>query len=481
MGGEVIPVGPFPDGLNIADDPRSLTEGELSVCTNFDIDRRGGLKLRQGLLSVNGPAGQTVGNSEMLAVSRSVGSADSVFMSGYNTATGKYRVWQAASIHAPVWTNRHEYTSGKAGTALQYNSSIWVPNATVAGGGLQFNHLGTTVVSVPAMPVGNKAFIYKDRMFLFDSNSYRVYYSTSLDPSLWPAANFFDINAGDGEPIRSAVISGESVIFFKQNSTWILYFDTDPGLGTLRKLNTDVGVSGPDSTCVLSNDVYVINYAGVFRLTNSFFESISDKLDLVQVRGNMASQSEQDFITPIGDKRLLVRVYTEAGTYRYFVYHIDFNAWTEYSFNTSLDLPIQYRDADNYEHYVAVSKSDGNVHTISAGEDTTATEFPVGVFTTKSYDYGDAAGWKRMFWFSVEARATHAFSVSTITDSETLNTAHVAPANSTYGIFKNFLSNRFRTIKYSLTAGGNSGEVFELIQGTVSVSAKKRVVDRETV
>lgn len=482
MGGEVIPVGPFTGGLNIAQDARLISENELAVCKNFDIGNSGQLILRKGIRTDATPVGLTNGLSSIIAVTRIPTADDEIYLQG--SLGGSYTLYWKSGIHN-AWNALYTYAANVyAADGVQYNSKLWIPTTGAgAAAGISVDIVTHAVTAVAGMPKGAKAFIYKNRMFTFDTGSYRVYYSASLDPSSWPVANFFDINPGDGEPIISAVVSGESIIFFKNNSTWVLYYDSDPGLGTLRQLNTDIGVTSRDAVTVIANDVYVMNNRGVYRLTNGYYEDISKNLDLFNLRTTNPSQLINDYIRPLGDK-LICRLVTSTG-YRYFVYSLEASVWTEYTFPSRVDAPFRVEDTDHSEHFISSTELNYTSTLSPYGTVSLITEEPLAQASTKFYDYGDPAGFKRIFWFSGEIKSSHAFVLQARPGqgAALVSTNHAAPLSTNFEIFKNFLTRRFRTIQYSIFAGGGGSlnGSFTFNSGSVSVAAKKRVVARETV
>lgn len=475
MGGSAIPVGPFQGGLNIARPARLIEDNELASCVNFDIGDKGELFLRPGVRAFAGPAG-VAGSGEILISAKISNVLNELY---YQLQVGAvFKVYSGSDIHVPAWTERISYAAGdKAGDAVQFNDKVWIPGVGPTAVGKSVTLATHTVADVTAMPKGTKSFMYKDRMFLFNTGDYKIYYSAPTDPSNWPALNYFTINPGDGEPIISAVVSGESIIIFKQNSSWILYYDTDPGLGTLRKLNTDVGVTSEKAATVFKNDVFTIGNRGIYRLTNNFFDDISKNLDIFKLRSGVTTDLSKDYICALGD-RLLVRL-TTAGGYRYFVFFLETLSWSEYTFPTNLSEFVRFQDADSVEHFIAANEAGTTLYALTPYGANPGADVPVGVFSTKFFDYGDASGWKRLFWMSIEAKSSGAFTISVKSDeSPKVDTVEPVPSANVFGIFKAFLSRRFRTIQYSLSAVGPE---FTFISGTVLADAKKKVTEGATV
>lgn len=479
MGGSPVTLGPFSGGLNLSRSARVIEENELAECKNFDINIRGELFNRPGVRSHAGPGWDA--NAEVLAVAKRSTTINEIYAQG--SVGGTYSVFYTGSVHSLSWTNLINYAAGdKAGDAIQYFNKMWIPGLGPTAVGYSVDIATHAVATVAGMPKGTNSFIYKDRMFIFDTAAYRVYYSAATDLTNWPAANFFDINPGDGEPILAALVSGESIMFFKQNSTWILYYDSDPGLGVLRKLNTDIGVTGKNAATVINNDVYVVGYRGVYRVTNGFFEDVSMNLDIFKHRSATTADSIKDYVRALSD-RMIVRIASNAGGYRYFVMFLETGIWTEYTFPTAIGAFHRFQDSDNLDHYVGFAEN-ANLYIFTPYGDNPGVDAPVATFSTKRFDYGDPAGWKRLFWFSGEIASTHAFTMSVTPDSKTaatVTTNHAAPPEFISTIVKSFLSQRFRTIQYKVTAGGTSGSKFVFLNGSVSVEPKKRVTQRETV
>jgi hypothetical protein len=77
----------------------------------------------------------------------------------------------------------------------------------------------------------------------------RLYYSEPLEPECWPAANFLDIEPGDGDRIIGAVSNFDSLVICKRNKTYVLRFRSIPGTEVIvpARISSDIGCIAPRS------------------------------------------------------------------------------------------------------------------------------------------------------------------------------------------------------------------------------------------
>lgn len=64
--------------------------------------------------------------------------------------------------------------------------------------------------------------------FIICGRPNRVYFSEPLEPDYWPAANFIDIDPGDGDRIQGAVSNYNGIVICKRRKTYVLRFNTQP-------------------------------------------------------------------------------------------------------------------------------------------------------------------------------------------------------------------------------------------------------------
>lgn len=138
----------------------------------------------------------------------------------------------------------------------------------------------------PTSPAGNtfdsyqdKAFVFKDRLFLVDGDT--VYFSKPGDFSVWtaPDGGYFKINPGnDGDYITAVAVTDDVIYFFKPNTTISFIFQTDPNSdGYARTISIEYGAH---SATVWRNRVFVFNTNSVFELVSGQFIDLGQKIDL---------------------------------------------------------------------------------------------------------------------------------------------------------------------------------------------------------
>ena len=75
----------------------------------------------------------------------------------------------------------------------------------------------------------------------------RVYFSEPIEPEYWPAANFLDVEPGDGDRIMGAVSNFDRLIICKRRKTYVLTFSINPGTEVFvpSRISSDIGCIGP--------------------------------------------------------------------------------------------------------------------------------------------------------------------------------------------------------------------------------------------
>ena len=77
----------------------------------------------------------------------------------------------------------------------------------------------------------------------------RLYYSEPLEPESWPAANFLDIEPGDGDRLMGAVSNFDRLVICKRRKTYVLTFREIPALEVIvpSRISSDIGCIAPRS------------------------------------------------------------------------------------------------------------------------------------------------------------------------------------------------------------------------------------------
>jgi hypothetical protein len=74
----------------------------------------------------------------------------------------------------------------------------------------------------------------------------RLYWSEPFEPESWPAANFMDIEPGDGDRLMGAVSNFDSLVICKRRKTYLLRFNETPAeVFCPTRISSDIGCIGP--------------------------------------------------------------------------------------------------------------------------------------------------------------------------------------------------------------------------------------------
>jgi hypothetical protein len=75
----------------------------------------------------------------------------------------------------------------------------------------------------------------------------RLYFSEPLEPEYWPAANFLDVEPGDGDRLMGAVSNFDRLVICKRRKTYVLTFRENPGFEVYvpSRISSDIGCIGP--------------------------------------------------------------------------------------------------------------------------------------------------------------------------------------------------------------------------------------------
>lgn len=496
MGGSPVAIGPFQGGLNISEDPRLISDNQLAECINFDIGRAGELSTRPGLKLVRGPANPVAGVSDFIRI---VGTAtlpnglSRLFVRVYGGFTNT--LFYSDSPKPGPWVQVASTAAVQTGVVVTYVDAVnttvpyayFVPRGAGAIG-LRQNLATNAENTIAGMPRGSGAVQFKGRLFIYGAltengvGTYRIYYSAAGDFSSWPVNNFFDVGAGDGEPVTSMLVQGDSLIIFKSNSTWVLYFDTDPFKGTLRKANSEVGATSPNSVVSFQNEAYVISRRSIYRLINLLYEDIGEPLNLSTIRTYVDFNLFFDSASVINNK-IVCTIATGGGIipFKYFVYHTDVNSWSEYRFSEYPERFHNFIDTETFEHQYANTKNSPNIYEYKPLDKSTANygDYPNDQtffsMATKKYGFSSASLFKRIFWWAIETVGNgRAFDMFLIADDVRTSPVTTRISAVTRNAAKAFVTNRFRVIQF-LVRSETPSTRFTIIQMQANLAEKVKV------
>lgn len=397
MPGTSVAIGPWSGGLhNASGTGESIEDDELFELVNLEVDTDKSLANRPAIreLALSGMGGVTT-NIKVIGT--------------YLPDDG--RKYLVATVGAVVWLI--DANTGIAavsqpidvGTCIQYNNRLWIIPVSAGAGGF-FDVPTSVTLSWTAdadIPPGTCAVIYKERMFVTNgsaatTNTSRVYFSNVGDPTVWTPTDNFDTQPGNGQRLVYMVVVGDSIMLFKEHSTYNFGYASDPAKFDIKTIDTRIGV--PAINCAVAhknNTLYVLHDNAVYELYNNVYTKISSKLAMEQIIDPDLYGSDTYGLTLYRD-RLFVRYYS-----RLYVLGLELQRWSEWEterkFSRIAIIPTADVGLDTAYAASATSAQPGKIFFF---RDDRITEVGVAEnfncrVVTKLYDYQVPSQYKRLF------------------------------------------------------------------------------------
>lgn len=398
MAVEEIRLGPFVQGLNTFSDPTAIGDTELAQIINFESDIDGSL--------VNRPPIEDIGS----AIPGSTNFGINV-LGFYEATTGaKYliasnRDGSTYYFNGATWTL---ITNTIAASAMaQYRDEVWLvaePGSANPGGKWSLSGGFTADAN---MPKGGCAVAHKDRVWIgpganATANGARLYLSNIVSGAVsWPVTPLYlQIGAGDGQNIVDLGVYYESIIIFKQGSTYRYSFTGDPSLGQISRVSDNIGAISKGCFAAYRNEMYVLFDNKVYQFTNYNYDQLNIKVPLKA--GNPAANLAESTSISVWADRLFVQYYDKT-----YVYSLNTRTWSTWQSN---DLEFMGR-------FWAIPGEQGTLPTaytyrtaktgflglyICKDGITSATESMTCSLVTKNYDYMSSARFKRLVSWGVD-------------------------------------------------------------------------------
>ena len=403
MPGSPTKLGPFDKGLhNGSGTGEYIDDAELFDLVNLEVDIDGSLANRPAI-------------STQMAVPTMTGRQKVLGAFIPDTAPNKYLVVSTnngAGVSL-VDTGSQSVIATQAmtpGACAQYGNRIYVcadPSGTAGTGGY-FNSAGVWT-TVAAMPQGQSAAIYNDRLFIAagvgtTNNASRLFNSAAGDPTVWSGvgtgAGFNDINPGDGQKLAAVLVLNQDIMCFKEHSTYRAGYSSDVTKIEIIKINSNIGA--PSSFCVVSynnNNIYVIHDNAVYELYNYSYNRISAALNMDQSADATLLAGESVALT-LFRNRLFVRYYSH-----FYVYTLLTGRWCKWVTNKKFSrlVVIPNPAGDIAYAHPSTTQPSGTFYTI-------VDDRVVGIVSqesfncfiiTKTYDFELPFAYKVMFWWGM--------------------------------------------------------------------------------
>jgi len=393
-----IRLGPFVQGLNTFSDPTAIGDTEVSELINFETDIDGSLVNRPPIVAVGleVPGAATFGIN-VLGFYEGDSGVKYLIATNRNNSTYYFDGTSWVLI-----------TNTIAATAIaQYRSELWlVAGPASANPGGKWSPGGGFVADAN-MPKGGCAVAHKDRVWIGPgatavSNGARLYLSSIVSGAVnWPAVpNFLQIGAGDGQNIVDIGIYYESLLIFKQGSTYRYSFTGDPSLGVISRVSDNVGAISKGCFASYKNEIYVLFDNTVYQFSSYNYQELNMKVPLV-ANNPAANLAEQTSISVWAD-RIFVQYYDVT-----YVYNLNTRTWSKWE-SVSVDfmgrfwaIPGQQGTTPTaYTYRTAKTGYLGLFRCIDAI--TSASEEITCKVVTKNYDYQSPNRFKRLLSWGVD-------------------------------------------------------------------------------
>lgn len=393
MSGQVLKLGPFRGGLNNVSDATSIKDDELSLCTNFDYDVDGSLISRPPITqdSQTGP----VANQVIDILGHFVHSDGTVYTVGASNNNVYYKTTGA-------WSS---ITTGvKASAATQYLSKMWIvadPDSSNSGGSWDPS-AGFTAVAT--MPRGSAIITFKERLWIAagkkeTTNGSRLYFSAIANGSSWGAADFFDINPGDGQHLIDIVSVSTNMYLFKNQATYVMQYDSSPARATITPISRTIGVDDIRCIAQYENILYVYCDGYLYELINYQYNKVNTRVNLAE---NAAGSYVRPATVSIVGNRVVVGYYNNI-----FVFYTITRTWSKWEVNTAIgklwQIPYSATGSTPYS-YIANANVSGNRSTFTFVDGYIAgrTESAEASMATKIYDFNAPNMYKKLYWWGVD-------------------------------------------------------------------------------
>lgn len=394
--GSPLTLGPFSGGMNTLTDVSTVGDNELVDAVNFEVDIDGSLISRPPVVvhSSSSP------NGRMLILGYAMFVVEGTALLG-SCAGGIYY------FKNNVWTLITNTI--RATNMVQFQSKVFIPanpGETNPGG---WWDLASGWHPLTTMPRGEAIIAHKGRLYIIpglhsSTDRSRLYFSGTLDPTAWDTVNdWIDVNPGDGQAGIDLVVFNDAIFILKQDSSYILGFDTSPKLGVIRKVSDTIGASRDHCVVLYENNMYIFHSGWVYEQINYDFKRLNTKVPFFyDPQSGTGSYSEEVFLTILGD-RLICRYYN-----RIYVFGFRTRTWTRWAsafyFGPLTELTPPLVRAINSPYYSGTCiGNDTKILQINDGYDAVQAEEMTCTILTKNYDLGVSNRFKRLFFWGCDA------------------------------------------------------------------------------
>lgn len=238
---------------------------------------------------------------------------------------------------------------------------------------------------------GKYVAMYKDSLFIFgdSSNPSRLYYSGGGDQienfTIGGGGGFIDISKNDGQVGTGMIVFKNSLIVFKERSTYQFSFTSD-GLPQVVQVNPVVGCIAPRSIAAVENDVFFLSERGIFTVGNEAgfaFDVLRTNELSARVRSVVQTidpayvSNASAIYATAANKNLYILSYTPSGSTtnsKALVFDRERNGWVKWT-NIQANCWATWKDSTSTTHYLYGDDSSGYLKEVLTG----TTDFGAGI------------------------------------------------------------------------------------------------------
>lgn len=320
--------------LTQTEDSEIAEDTELTIATNFLLDKDGSLRKRYPV-------------SQFTSLT-----SDAANPAPWTTVIGQLKLVSGLTAHVYTLIVTAE-TSGNKIYYLTDNGTsptlISAMNGEIIWGGCQYggkfyiategsvwhwDPVGGAVDDVTSPPSLRGLFAFRDRLFGWVQD--RLQWTEPGDGLDWAVDNILYVNKGDGIDINCVLPYGDQLMIFKGDSIWALYLNDDPTFWYLRQLTTEFGCTGPWAAKIAGGLIYFIDHRGFGVTDGIYFNRLYDE---------NASYGFHPYNLSVAIQNSHVSVYSDWIVFKtpqnLMVYHWkDPKGWTRWDFIPSLAVGL---------------------------------------------------------------------------------------------------------------------------------------------
>lgn len=358
----------FSGGLNLRSDQFQLSENESPKMLNVEIDPRGGVFSRGGMVRINSTAVAGTWDPQKLYPFAGDGTSPNVLLAnsnkllkstGGNFTTLQYSAGNDVTSNSPhgacvaIWGDTAYIATGTAVVSGGYSWKTSQTYATQITASSYTPHAWQTTADPTQvkMPQCEHLAVHASRMWAGQTTEdvsgvtttfpNRLRYSITGTATNWASNGYFDL-LGGGNGISGMAVANGSLIVFKPTATYMI-IGTDPTNFSVIQLSDKLGCQSHHAFAVADNGVYFYSLGrGLFFTDGNSIIDISDNIRPVIDLGRVSSSSTEGVsVSWIGGRVWLSLPYAETGA-------IPTNPTVNFVFDPTLAAYTMFQTADNF-------------------------------------------------------------------------------------------------------------------------------------